>query len=349
MTALLPLPAQPADVPWPTESWPEAPLPKDADADAIHQLLDRAFGDTIDPALGETHSLVIVKDGAIVAERYGEGFSASDTYPSWSMAKSMTQALIGILVKDGKIDIQAPAAVPEWQGADDPRKAITLDQLLRMSSGLAFREEYVADNPSDVIEMLWGAGKEDAGHFAASFDLEHDPDTFWSYSSGTTNIVARIAAEAFGEKGAPFEAFMRERLFDVIGMKSPLPKFDGTGVFIGSSFCYCTARDFARFGTLYLRDGIWDGQRLLPEGWVDYARTPTPQTPAMIEEHGAYGAHWWLGLGGEGSFSANGFEGQFTIVAPDLNLVLVRNGKTPADLGPNVKKWMADLIDGFRA
>lgn len=347
-TDLAPLPPHPDDVPWPTRDWPEGPLPASADAAALDRLMAAAFGPSADPQLGETHATLVVQHGKIVLERYSDGFTAQSTLPSWSKAKSITQALIGILVGEGKIDIHAPADVPEWQQPDDPRREITLDQLLRMSSGLAFREEYSPDNPSDVIEMLWGTGKEDTGGFAAAFDLAHAPDTHWSYASGTTNIVARCAARALGASGAGFEAFMRRELFDPIGMTTAQPKFDAAGTFIGSSFCFATARDFARFGTLYLRGGIWDGKRILPEGWVDYARTPTPQTDAMIADEGAYGAHWWLGLGGPGSFSANGFEGQFTIVVPDLDLVLVRHGKTPANLGPNVKTWMAAVIDCFR-
>jgi len=345
--ALLPLPPHPADVPWPTQDWPEGTPGAQVNAARLEALVEAAFGETPDPKFGESHALVVVQHGKLVTERYGKGFNAAGTYPSWSKAKSITHALVGILVRDGKIDIQARADVPEWSGASDPRHRITLDQLLRMSSGLSFREEYTADAPSDVIEMLWGDGKEDTGAFAASFPLDHEVDSFWSYSSGTTNIISRCAARALGATGTDFEAFMRRELLDVIGMTSAEPKFDEVGIFIGSSFCYATARDFAKFGTLYLRDGIWEGKRLLPEGWVDYARTPTPQTTAMIEESGRYGAQWWLDVGGPGSFSANGFEGQFTIVVPDLDLVLVRHGKTPADLGQNVKDWMAAVVGCF--
>jgi len=346
--ALLPLPPQPADVPWPTQDWPEGTPGAQVDTTKLEALVEAAFGETPDPKFGESHALVVVQHGKLVTERYGKGFNATGTYPSWSKAKSITHALVGILVRDGKIDIQARADVPEWSDTSDPRHRITLDQLLRMSSGLAFREEYTTDAPSDVIEMLWGDGKEDTGAFAASFPLAHDVDSFWSYSSGTTNIISRCAALALGATGADFEAFMRRELLDLIGMKSAAPKFDEAGIFIGSSFCYATARDFAKFGTLYLRDGIWEGKRLLPEGWVDYARTPTPQAPQMLEEAGAYGAQWWLDVGGPGSFSANGFEGQFTIVVPDLDLVLVRHGKTSAELGQNVKDWMAEVVGCFR-
>jgi CubicO group peptidase (beta-lactamase class C family) len=193
--------------------------------------------------------------------------------------------------------------------------------------------------------MLWGSGKDDVAHYAANKPLEHPPGAFWYYSSGTTNIVSRCAARALGAHGVDFEAFMRARLFEPLGMTSASPKFDPAGTFIGSSFCFCTARDFARFGTLYLRDGIWEGRRLLPAGWVDYARTPTWQQP---NDDGPYGAHWWLDTAGPGSFNALGFGGQFVVVVPDLDMVVVRNGDTPLAQAPNTKAWIKDLVDCFR-
>ena len=189
------------------------------------------------------------------------------------------------------------------------------------------------------------AGKTDVAAFAANFPLEAAPDTVWSYSSGTSNLVARAAALALGAKGEAFESFMRTELFDPIGMKSPIPKFDDAGTFIGSSFCFCTARDFARFGLLYMRDGIWDGRRILPEGWVDYARTPTP-TPA--DEPLGYGAHWWLNLCGPGSFSANGYQGQYTILVPQHDLILVRHGESLDEKGEKTKAWLAEVAGCFR-
>lgn len=348
-TALLPLPVQPADTEWPTDEWPTGDIPAHADRARLEDLLDHAFAATAPDDLEETHALVIIQAGRLIAERYWTGFGPDVTCPSWSKAKSITQALVGLLVKDGKIDHMAKADVPEWREAqNDPRAAITLDQLLRMSSGLAFREDYVDGEASDVIEMLFGEAKDDAGKFAASFPLEHEPGRFWSYSSGTTNIIARCAAKAADLYGPDFERFMRERLLDVIGMKSAAPKFDAAGTFIGSSFCYATPRDFAKFGLLYLRDGVWAGQRILPEGWVDYARTPTYQQPEAVAEGTPYGAQWWLDLGGTGSFSANGYQGQFTVCIPDLDMVIVRHGQTDAAKGPNVKAWIKAIADCFR-
>lgn len=344
MSALEPLPTQPQGVAWPTHDWPEADLSPQIAA-KLKPLLDLAFSDPAPETLGETHAFLAVQGGRIVAERYGRGFDAASTHHSWSQAKSMTQALVGILTREGKIDIHAPAAVPEWQDADDPRKAITLDQLLRMSSGLKFAEDYVDAGVSDVIEMLFGSGKDDVASYAAKSALIHPPGSFWSYSSGTSNIVSRAAALAFGATGGAFRDFMVRELFGPLGMTSAQPKFDQAGTFIGSSFCFCSARDFARFGLLYLRDGVWEGRRILPEGWVNYARTPTPVPPT---ERLGYGAHWWLGMAGPGSFSANGYEGQFTVLVPELDLILVRNGKSPNDLKDAVMDWLAAVADCFR-
>lgn len=344
MTDLLPLPPQPAGTPWPTGDWPTGDIPAAADKARLGRLVDHAFATILPDDLRETHALVVIHRGRLVIEHYGAGVTAADTLPSWSVAKSITQALVGLAVKDGLADIAAPAAVPEWQAPDDPRRAITLDQMLRMSDGLAFLEVYTPDGPSDTVAMLFGEGKDDVAHYAAQKPLAHAPGTFWSYSSGTANLVARAAAIAVGKSGPDFEAYMRARLFAPLGMASPVPKFDAAGTFIGSSYCFATARDFARFGLLYLRDGVWDGARLLPEGWVDYARTATWQETV---ETGRYGAHWWLDLAGPGSFSANGFQGQFVVVVPDRDLVIVRLGATSEDTIESVKQWIKAIAECF--
>jgi len=342
---LPPLPAQPAGTAWPTRAWPTAP--SGATPARVEAMLDRAIGADAGVDLGATHAVVVIQGGRLLVERYGEGFGPEVTCRSWSMAKSVTQALVGIAVKDGLIDIHAPADVPEWSAPGDPRGAITLDQLLRMSSGLSFVEVYEAGQVSDVREMLFGAGQADMGAFAANQPLAHPPGSFWAYSSGTTNIIARCLARAIGRRGAEFEAWMRTRLFGPLGMTSPLPKFDAAGTFIGSSYCFATPRDFARFGLLYLRDGVWDGVRLLPEGWVDYARTPTFQQ-AGVPASDAYGAQWWLGLGGPGSFSANGYDGQFILICPDRDLIVVRHGASEAQK-ERVKPWVGQLAAAFAA
>ena len=342
---LPPLPTQPIDVAWPTDVWPQGEVPSGVDTARLQSLLARALDRVQTDDLGETHAVLIAQGGRMVVERYGPGRGPEQTFPSWSMAKSITQALVGLAVGDGLIDVHAPADVPEWSDSDDPRAAVTLDLLLRMSSGLGFVEDYVPEHPSDVIEMLWGAGKDDVARFAAEKPLEHAPGSFWCYSSGTTNIVSRCVARALGARGPDFEAWMRRRLFEPMGMTTAQPKFDPAGTFIGSSFCFCTARDFARFGLLYLRDGVWEGRRLLPAGWVDYARAPTWQQP---NDDGPYGAHWWLGTGGPGSFAAHGYGGQFIVVVPDLDMVVVRSGDTPLARKLSPKAWIAEVVDCFR-
>ena len=338
-TPLPPLPAQPAGVPWPTQAWPTASLAEDH---PVQTILDRGFAPYALETLGEHQSLVIVQGGRLLFERYGHGFGPDVTCRSWSMAKSITQALAGFLVMDGKLDVHAPADVPEWHGNDDPRAAITVDQLLRMSSGLGWIEVYLPDQPSDVIQMLFGEGRSDMGAYAANFPLSQPPGAAFYYSSGTTNIVCRLLTQTIGARDDAFHAFMRERLFDPLGMTSADPKFDAAGTFIGSSYCFCTARDFARFGLLYLRGGVWEGRQLLPAAWVDYARTLGGMDPA----DGPYGAHWWLELAGPGSFSANGHEGQFIVCCPDRDLIIVRNGITPAPT-TLLKAWLREIAEAF--
>lgn len=294
------------------------------------------------PQLGTTLALVVVHRGRIVAEGYEPGTSDASTLISWSTAKSVTHAVAGLLVADGALDVAAPAPVGTWNQRGDPRSEITVQHLLEMRSGLRFTEDYVDAGVSDVIEMLFGSGQHDVAAFAAGFPLDHLPGTFWSYSSGTTNIVSRVLGDLVGGGEAGMRAFLHERLFRPLGMTSADPRFDDAGTFIGSSFLYCTARDFARFAYLYLRDGVWDGQRLLPAGWVDHARTPVPVPP---EEEFGYGAHWWLWREYPGAFAAHGYEGQYLIVVPDRDLVVVRLGKTPAELRPNLVAELQALVD----
>jgi CubicO group peptidase (beta-lactamase class C family) len=337
-------PSQPLDVSWPTVEWPTGDPGPDIDAERLDSLIARAMAQPDD--LGLTLALLVVRHGRIVAEAYGPDTDASSTLISWSMAKSMTQAVFGLLVGDGRIGLDDPAPVAAW--AADGRREITIRQLLEMSSGLRFVEDYVDDSVSDVIEMLFGRGADDHAAFAASFPLEHPPGAVWNYASGTTNILAHIAGDLVGGGRDGMERFLRERLFDPIGMRSASPKFDTAGTFVGSSYVYATARDFARFGTLYLRDGVWEGERLLPEGWADLARTPTAAEVPADERHG-YGSHWWRWLRSSDTFSANGFETQRIIVSPARDLVLVRLGKTPAEHGPDVDELLDDLLNLFPA
>lgn len=333
MTQLPPLPAPPDGVPFPTSTWPVA-----LDV-ALTPLLDRGFAD---PLLGESLAALVIRGGHIVAERYATGHDADSTFISWSMAKSITHALAGVLVGEGRLALDEPAAVPEWTNAEDPRGMITLDHLLAMRPGLQFNEDYVDAATSHCIEMLFGSGADDMAHFAASLPAVARPDEVFNYSSGTTNIVARLLADEVG-RGPAFEAWARAMLFERIGMRSASPKFDPVGTFVGSSYVYATAQDFARFGLLYLRDGVWDGVRLLPEGWVDHARA----LRSIDADGSGYGNHWWVFDEERGIFAAQGFETQRVVLVPDRDVIVVRLGKTPTELGPNVDAWIRDVIATF--
>ena len=185
--------------------------------------------------------------------------------------------------------------VPEWS-ADDPRSAITIDQMLRMVDGLRFREaedlgkgaiRYYPAEESDVIPMLFGEGKRDVAGFASGLPKVTEPEARWNYNSGGSNLLARLVGQTVGGGQEGMERFMKQELFEPIGFTSADPRFDEVGTFVGSSHFFATARDYARFGLLYLRDGCWEGQRILPAGWVDYSRTPGQASA------GLYGAHFW--------------------------------------------------------
>ncbi|MCB1647444.1 MAG: serine hydrolase [Pseudomonadales bacterium] len=313
------LPLQPDNLEWPTRQWPVGEISVD-DRDAFGTLCDEIFD--LNPAQGVTYALLVIQGGKLVYERYDAG--ANDFYLqySWSMAKSITQALTGILVQQGKLDIHAPAPVPEWQG--DERRHITLDQLLRMCSGLEFNEDYVDGQRSDVIPMLQLEGRHDTGAFAASKPLIHEPGKVWSYSSGTTNIICRILKEAVGDGASGMLRFMNDALFEPIGVRSATPKFDTSGTFIGSSYLLATPQDFARFGYLYLRGGYWDGKQILTPDWVDYARTPW-----YNDGESAYGAQWWMRPDRPDWFYCGGYDGQRILCVPEKDAVLVRLGRTP--------------------
>ena len=214
-----------------------------------------------------------------------------------------------------------------------------------MRDGLDFVEDYVDDKVSDVIEMLFGSGAADVAHFAADRESVAPPDTRFNYSSGTTNIVSGVVARLLGP-GEPYARFLKGRLFDAIGMRSATAKFDDAGTWIASSYVHCTAQDFARFGYLYLRDGVWGGGRVLPAGWVDHAR----RIRSFEEESGSYyGAHWWC-VGDEyGSFRCSGYEGQSILLVPALDLVVVRLGKTDAERYPLLTEWRRRVVDAFAA
>jgi CubicO group peptidase (beta-lactamase class C family) len=257
------------------------------------------------------------------------------------MAKSMTSALCGVMVDRGEIDIEAPAAVPEWQGDGDPRHAITLRHLLEMRSGLEWNEDYVDGTVSDVIEML---ASPDMAALAASKPLEHDPGTHFFYSSGTTNIISRILGSHLGGRDA-MEAALQFELFGPAGMTNAIPKFDAAGTFVGSSFVYASARDFLAFGELFRNGGMAGDRRVVSQDWVDASL----REHSVDEESGqGYGYQWWLVRDEHGSYACNGYEGQRIQVVPSLDLTFVRLGKTDAAYSEDLRSFYAEIVEAYR-
>jgi CubicO group peptidase (beta-lactamase class C family) len=339
--------------PWPDgDRVPPNPFPAILNSQKLKNVVDRAFGEPDPAKLRRTRAVIVLHDGRIIAERYAPAFTRETPQLGWSMAKSVTNALVGVLVKEGKLRLQDPAPVPEWRSPGDPRAAITLDELLRMSSGLRFIEDYKI--PLDLLRML--LAEPDAGAYAAEKPLEVPPNSRWSYSSGTANIISRIVRQSVGGSLRDLFAFAHRALFDRVGMASAVIEPDPSGTFVGSSFMYATPRDWARFGLLYLNDGLWQNRRILPEGWVKYSTTPTPKAPK-----GEYGAQFWLNAGRPGEpedrwmpkvppdmFSLSGFEGQYVSVIPSKKLVIVRLGLSAVEKAWDQEQFIADVIDALK-
>jgi CubicO group peptidase (beta-lactamase class C family) len=335
---------------WPAgERIPAAP--PDFERDALDAAVAGAFGEREPGARRRTRAVVVLAHGRLVAERYAPGFDAATPLLGWSMTKSVLATLIGIQAARGRLDLAAPAPVAEWRG--DARAAITPDQLLRMSSGLRFDETY---GPfADATAMLFRSHS--AAAYAAQSPLAHPPDSIWHYSSGSSNLLAGILRTTTPEGDAVYHRFPREALFDRIGMRSAVLETDASGTFVGSSFSYATARDWARFGLLHAQDGVWLGERVLPEGWVARIRRPALQAP-----QGNYGSGWWLNAGEPGDasrrpfpslptdlFYASGFEGQYVVVLPSHGLVVVRLGLSVPEEAFDLEGFLRELLAAFPA
>lgn len=331
MTELLPLPSQPEGAEFPAKIWPTGQC-SDETQTAAKSIFE-------DPELiGDTHALVVIQGGQLIFEQYGPDQNADSTLISWSMAKSFLGVIIGMLVDDGLLNPQASAPVAEW--ANDERSEITLEDLLQMRSGLEFIESYTDGDISHCIQMLFGEGEKDVAAYAISRPKQHPRGTVWNYSSGETNIISKIAADALGGPDKLIE-YLQTRLLDPLGMISATAQCDAAGTWIASSFLYATARDFARFGLLILRGGKWDSTQLVDERWIDRARTPHATDP---ERGMMYGEQFWIYPGERGRFGCSGYEGQYIQAIPTSDAVIVRLGKTEAAIRPNLLDRLDKLV-----
>ena len=334
-----------------TEDLPSA-SGRGIDKQKVSAVVDLAFLEPDPDRLQRTRALLVLYEGRVIAERYAPGFSAQTPLPGWSMTKSVTGVLIGILVHAGKVAPEQKDLLPQWGSEGDKRGAITLDQLLRMTSGLRFTENY-GDPDADVAQMLFA--RADAAAFAIDKPLEFPPGVRWRYSSGTSNILSRVLRLAVGGSTEDYLEFPRRMLFGRVGMKSAVIETDAAGNFLASSYMYASARDWARFGQLLLQDGVWHGERILPAGWVQYMATLTPQS--MRHD---FGAHLWLKIPPPFDdptktlpplppdlFHAVGYEGQFVSVIPSRRLVVVRLGLSRRDHAWNHHAFLVRLLDAL--
>lgn len=346
---------EPPPAPDPNALWPEGERVEaaiaptgDVDADRLAAAVQAAFAEPATQQYARnTRALVVVHRGRIVVERYAPGFGPHMPLLGWSMSKTAINALTGILVGQGKLHLSQADLLAQWR--NDARRSITLEQLLHMQSGLAFDESY-GSALSDVVQMLFVEG--DKAAFAASKPLAHTPGTHWAYSSGTTVIIAAVLRSTFpGVRD--YLRFAREALFVPLGMRTAVFEADAAGTLVGSSLLYASARDWARLGLLYLNDGVWNGRRILPEGWVDLTLRPAPAAP-----NGRYGAHVWLDLPGPGerathlpddAFFLLGHDQQVVAVIPSRELVIVRLGLTPDRRGWDHDAMLAPIVAAFPA
>ncbi|MHC2623350.1 CubicO group peptidase (beta-lactamase class C family) [Bradyrhizobium huanghuaihaiense] len=321
--ALLPEIAAPSIVP------PQSP--------ELAAALDRAFTEPAQPPYRRTRAVVVMKAGRVIAERYADGIGPETPLLGFSMTKSVISALTGILVRQGKLKLDGPAPVAAWKDPDDPRHAITVDQLLRHTAGLALGSSLEASlgsifEPVNRMKFV----ETDMAAYAETIPLETAPGTAWNYHDGNSLILSHLIRIAAG--GTPEAAlrFAHRELFAPLGMRHVVLQLDGSGTIEGSGEMLAAARDWARFGQLYLDDGVAGGKRILPEGWVNYTATPTPNAWVGI------GAGFWTNQGNSfgakfriehgwprDAFFAKGTIGQYTIVIPSEKLVIVRLGRSP--------------------
>lgn len=330
----------------------DAPVSREKLARAVDALFT-------DPAVEETRAVVVMQGGRIVAERYAPGYHENTRFVSWSMAKSVTGVMIGLLISDGRLKLNESAPVPAWQRPGDPRGEITVRQLLQMRSGLRHTEAGDPIYESDEVRMLFLDGRDDMAAYAENQPLEAEPGTRFEYSSATSLILADLAGRVLASGGdaetrrRAVSEYLRTRLFGPVGMRSMIPEFDASGTLIGGSLIHGTARDWAKFGEFLRNGGSVAGAQIVPRGWIEFMTTPSPR-------EAQYGAQVWLNRkptagrpvlfpdeGPASLFACVGHLGQYVLVSPRQKLVVVRLGKTQDQArGPLVSR-LSDLVQLF--
>ena len=337
-----------SDMQWPAGEIVNIKFPSEVDSVKLTGIVDSAFFEK-GQKLRRIRAIIVVYDGHIIAERYGDGFDSASKQAGWSMSKSILNAMFGTLVKKGQINVSDVTHLGSWE--NDKRSSITIRNLLQQSSGLAWDETY--SGPSDVTNMLFR--EYDMSQFASEAKLVDNPGEVFHYSSGNANILSKVI-----KMKIPTESYLKlpyESLFHKIGMKSALMETDGSGTYVASSHTFATARDWARFGLLYCNKGNWFGNQLFPENWVSF--TTTPAKGARI---GEYGAMFWLNRGNAKNvkqqkgffptvpndmFWAEGYEGQRLFIIPSKQLVVVKLALTRGNqLNENV--FLSDLVSCIR-
>ena len=304
---------------WPVGERVEKVQVSGVDYEALKKAIDNTFDASMEMETLRTQAVVVVYKDTLIAEKYANGISENTELLGWSMTKSITSALVGILAKEGKMSLEDNQLFEHWT---DGRKDITLKNMLQMQSGLAFEEEY--SSLSDATEMLYKT--EDIVERASRNKLETTIGSKWYYSSGTTNMIMGLVRKEFNSH-EEYLQFPYTRLFRKIGMNSAVLEIDESGNYIGSSYCYATPRDWAKFGLLYLNNGNWYGEQIIDTAWVDFTRQPAEHSG------GIYGGQFWMNVDNvaypdvpDDLFSCNGFEGQFVYIIPSRDLVVVRMG-----------------------
>ena len=317
-----------------TQSWPmgdvlpKDPVPLELDMAKVKQAVDVAF----EPAAAMTAAFVVTWKGRLIAERYGQGITAHTPLESWSMGKGVTAALMGILIKQGVYNLWQSAPIPEWQGADDPRAKIRIADILHMSSGLRIKAPQDPDyDPSGTYpdHLYLYTGGVDSFHYAATRPLQWPPNTVGRYHNTDPALINYLIRLAVEKRGEEYLSFPQRTLFDKIGIRTMVLETDAFGNFLTQGYELASGRDWARLGNLYLQDGVWNGERILPEGYVKFVSTLAPAWEA--DKRPIYGGFFWIN--GDGRFPVPteafymlGSGGQTTLIIPSYDLVVVRLG-----------------------